>query len=90
LDSNGIETLLRAQIEGLKLGVVQEGIKRTPLILRGDSNTATFDSLQITLPDGGHVPITAIAKTRQSRRCGVGRQGTRPALCGHHQQRAEP
>jgi cobalt-zinc-cadmium resistance protein CzcA len=61
LDSNGIETLLRAQIEGLKLGVVQEGIKRTPLILRGDSNTATFDSLQITLPNGGHVPITAIA-----------------------------
>ncbi|MGZ5026798.1 MAG: efflux RND transporter permease subunit, partial [Methylobacter sp.] len=37
LDSDSIETLLRAQIEGLKLGVVQEGIKRTPLILRGDS-----------------------------------------------------
>ncbi|MGZ4990487.1 MAG: efflux RND transporter permease subunit, partial [Methylobacter sp.] len=34
LDSDSIETLLRAQIEGLKLGVVQEGIKRTPLILR--------------------------------------------------------
>ncbi len=62
LDSDGIETLLRAQIEGLKLGVVQEGIKRTPLILRGDSNTANFDNLQIALPGGGHVPVTAIAK----------------------------
>jgi len=62
LDSDGIETLLRAQIEGLKLGVVQEGIKRTPLILRGDSNTATFDNLQITLPGGGQVPVTAVAK----------------------------
>ena len=62
LDSDSIETLLRAQIEGLKLGVVQEGIKRTPLILRGSSNTANFDNLQITLPDGGHVPVTAIAK----------------------------
>ncbi|MDO9047043.1 MAG: CusA/CzcA family heavy metal efflux RND transporter [Methylobacter sp.] len=62
LDSDSIETLLRAQIEGLKLGVVQEGIKRTPLILRGDSNTATFDNLQITLPDGGQVPVTAVAK----------------------------
>jgi cobalt-zinc-cadmium resistance protein CzcA len=62
LDSDTIETLLRAQIEGLKLGVVQEGIKRTPLILRGDSNTATFDNLQITLPDGGQVPVTAVAK----------------------------
>jgi cobalt-zinc-cadmium resistance protein CzcA len=62
LDSDSIETLLRAQIEGLKLGIVQEGIKRTPLILRGDSNTANFDNLQIALPDGGHVPVTAIAK----------------------------
>jgi cobalt-zinc-cadmium resistance protein CzcA len=62
LDSDSIETLLRAQIEGLNLGIVQEGIKRTPLILRGSSNTANFDNLQITLPNGGHVPVTAIAK----------------------------
>jgi cobalt-zinc-cadmium resistance protein CzcA len=62
LDADSIETLLRAQIEGLNLGVVQEGIKRTPLILRGSSNTANFNNLQITLPNGGHVPVTAIAK----------------------------
>jgi cobalt-zinc-cadmium resistance protein CzcA len=62
LDADSIETLLRAQIEGLNLGIVQEGIKRTPLILRGNSNTANFDNLQITLPGGGHVPITGIAK----------------------------
>jgi len=62
LDSDSIETLLRAQIEGLKLGIVQEGIKRTPLILRGRSNTSNFENLQITLPNGGHVPVTAIAK----------------------------
>ncbi|MCX7097043.1 MAG: CusA/CzcA family heavy metal efflux RND transporter [Methylococcales bacterium] len=62
LDSDSIESLLRAQIEGLNLGIVQEGIKRTPLILRGSSNTANFDNLQITLPNGGHVPVTAIAK----------------------------
>jgi cobalt-zinc-cadmium resistance protein CzcA len=62
LDAAGIETLLRAQIEGLNLGIVQEGIKRTPLIVRGDSNTANFNNLQITLPDGNYVPVTAIAK----------------------------
>jgi cobalt-zinc-cadmium resistance protein CzcA len=62
LDSDSIETLLRAQIEGLNLGIVQEGIKRTPLILRGDSNTSNFDNLQITLPNGAHVPVTAVAK----------------------------
>jgi cobalt-zinc-cadmium resistance protein CzcA len=62
LDSDSIETLLRGQIEGLKLGVVQEGIKRTPLIVRGDSHVATTPNLQITLPDGGQVPLTAVAK----------------------------
>lgn len=62
LNSDSIETVLRAQIEGLNLGIVQEGIKRTPLILRGNSNTANFDNLQIALPNGGHVPITAVAK----------------------------
>ncbi|MDD5461433.1 MAG: CusA/CzcA family heavy metal efflux RND transporter [Methylococcales bacterium] len=62
LDSDSIEMLLRAQIEGLKLGIVQEGIKRTPLILRGNSNTSNFENLQMTLPNGGHVPVTAIAK----------------------------
>ncbi len=62
LDSDSIATLLRAQIEGLKMGIVQEGIKRTPLLLRGNSNTANFDNLQIALPNGGNVPVTAIAK----------------------------
>ncbi|MGZ8135848.1 MAG: efflux RND transporter permease subunit [Methylococcaceae bacterium] len=62
LDSDTIEILLRAQIEGLNLGIVQEGIKRTPLLLRGNSSTATFDNLQIALPNGGHVPVTTIAK----------------------------
>ncbi|MEI8236811.1 MAG: CusA/CzcA family heavy metal efflux RND transporter, partial [Methylococcaceae bacterium] len=66
IDSDTIETLLRSEIEGLKLGIVQEGIRRTPLILRGDSNNANFDSLQITLPNhGGRVPIKEIAKIEQ-------------------------
>ena len=65
LDSDSIETLLRAQIEGLNLGIVQEGVKRTPLILRGSSNTSNFDNLQITLPNGAHIPVTAIAKIQK-------------------------
>ncbi|MFM8341316.1 MAG: efflux RND transporter permease subunit, partial [Methylomonas sp.] len=62
LDSNTIENTLRAQVEGQQLGIVQEGIKRTPLLLRGDSTTANFDNLQISLADGNHIPITAVAK----------------------------
>jgi cobalt-zinc-cadmium resistance protein CzcA len=66
IDSDTIETLLRSEVEGLNLGIVQEGIRRTPLILRGDSNNANFDSLQITLPNhGGRIPITEIAKIEQ-------------------------
>ena len=66
IDSDTIETLLRSEVEGLNLGIVQEGIRRTPLILRGDSNNANFDSLQITLPNhGGRVSITDIAKIEQ-------------------------
>jgi cobalt-zinc-cadmium resistance protein CzcA len=66
LDSDSIETLLRSEIEGLKIGVVQEGIRRTPLILRGDSTTSDFDSLQISLPNnGGRIPVTEIAKIEQ-------------------------
>jgi cobalt-zinc-cadmium resistance protein CzcA len=62
LDSNSIETMLRTEIEGLQLGIVQEGVKRTPLLLRGESNTANFANLQIALSNGEHIPITAVAK----------------------------
>ena len=65
LDGDTVENLLRAQIEGLNLGIVQEGIKRTPLIVRGNSTIANFDNLQITLPNGAHVPITAIAQLKK-------------------------
>ena len=62
LDGDSIESMLRTQIEGMQVGIVQEGIKKTPLLLRGDSNTANFANVQITLPDGGKVSITALAK----------------------------
>ena len=61
LDGDSLETLLRAQIEGLPMGIVQEGIKRTPLLLRGDSSSANFNNLRISLADGDVIPITAVA-----------------------------
>jgi heavy metal efflux system protein len=65
LDSDSIQTLLRGQIEGLNLGIVQEGNRRTPLILRGNSTVANFNNLQITLTNGAHVPITEIADIKK-------------------------
>ena len=62
LDGDQLEQMLRTQIEGLKLGIVQEGIRRTPLLLRGPGDAADFSVLQITLPDGRRMPLSALAK----------------------------
>lgn len=65
LNSDAIETILRAQIEGLNIGIIQEGMTRTPLVIKGSNDISRFENLQITLPEGGHVPITAIAKLKR-------------------------
>ncbi|OQK15235.1 cytochrome-c peroxidase [Methyloprofundus sedimenti] len=62
LDVEQIEQVLRAQVEGLRLGIVQEGVRRTPLILRGESYSANFESLLIALPNGRQVPLSSVAK----------------------------
>lgn len=62
LDVDSIETTLRAQIEGLRTGIVQEGIRRTPLLLRGSGNTEAIETLLIPLPDGGSIPLSEIAR----------------------------
>jgi cobalt-zinc-cadmium resistance protein CzcA len=62
LNVEEIEQILRGQIEGLLAGIVQEGIRKTPLILRGVSNSANFSSLQISLPNGNSVPLSTVAK----------------------------
>jgi len=62
LDIEQIEQILRAQVEGLRLGIVQEGVRRTPLILRGESHSANFESLLITLPNARQVRLSSVAK----------------------------
>jgi cobalt-zinc-cadmium resistance protein CzcA len=62
LDVDVLEQMLRAQIEGLKLDIVQEGIRRTPLLLRGAVEPSGFSVLQITTPSGQRIPLSAVAK----------------------------
>ncbi|MBS1213366.1 MAG: heavy metal efflux pump, CzcA family, partial [Proteobacteria bacterium] len=62
LDGDLLEEMLRSQIEGLKLGIVQEGVRRTPLLLRGAGGAADFSSLQVTLPNNERVPLSAVAR----------------------------
>jgi heavy metal efflux system protein len=60
-----IESMLRMQLEGQVLGVVQEGQRRTPLLLRGSeelrASGSAFANLQLTLPDGSNVPLSVVA-----------------------------
>jgi cobalt-zinc-cadmium resistance protein CzcA len=61
LDVEEIEDILRVQIEGLNLGTVQEGVRRTALVLKANADSASFDNLQITLANGRYVPLAMIA-----------------------------
>ncbi|MEZ5758197.1 MAG: CusA/CzcA family heavy metal efflux RND transporter [Emcibacteraceae bacterium] len=61
-----ISELLRSQIEGLNVGLVYEGARRTPIIIKGTeevrNSPADFENLQITLPEGRRVPLAMVAK----------------------------
>ncbi|MFZ3087231.1 MAG: CusA/CzcA family heavy metal efflux RND transporter, partial [Methylotenera sp.] len=66
LNITEIESILLAQLEGKQLGVVQEGQRRTPVLIRGSqdlrASPADFDNLMLTLPNGTNVPLSAVAK----------------------------
>jgi len=66
LTVDALEDLLRGQIEGLPTGIVQEGIQRTPLLLRGPADQradpSSLATMPVTLPDGKQVPLSAVAK----------------------------
>jgi cobalt-zinc-cadmium resistance protein CzcA len=66
LDGDMLARMLRAQIEGLKLGIVQEGVKRTPLLLRAAADPEQLALLQVTLPDGRRVPLSAVAQVERT------------------------
>ncbi|PKO92800.1 MAG: CusA/CzcA family heavy metal efflux RND transporter [Betaproteobacteria bacterium HGW-Betaproteobacteria-1] len=61
-----VESILRMQLEGKVLDIVQEGQRRTPLMIRGNeglrNSPAEFANLLLTLPDGSNVPLSTVAK----------------------------
>jgi cobalt-zinc-cadmium resistance protein CzcA len=86
LSVDEIGEVLRTQLEGSSVGMVYEGTRRTPLLIRGAeglrSSPADFENLRLTLPDGRLVPLSSVAKvTRVSGPVQVGReQGNRLAV----------
>jgi cobalt-zinc-cadmium resistance protein CzcA len=66
LEVDELESMLRAQVEGQPIGIIHEGIRRTPLLLRGPekvrNSPTAFANMLITLPDGQNVPLSTVAK----------------------------
>jgi len=64
-----IAAALRAQIEGQPVGLVLEGNRRTQLVIKGGegmrNSPALFANMQLALPDGGNVPLSALARLKR-------------------------
>ncbi|QGT78196.1 CusA/CzcA family heavy metal efflux RND transporter [Guyparkeria halophila] len=60
-----LQTVLRAQLEGKRVGTVYEGIRRTPLMIRGSREIASspeaMRELLVSLPGGQRLPLSALA-----------------------------
>ena len=64
LSVDALETLLRAQVEGKRVGTVYEGMRRTPLVIRGEGSQLSpqaFGQMLVSLPDGRQVPLASLA-----------------------------
>ena len=60
-----IQDALRLQIEGQRAGIVIEGNRRTPIVLRGSEGVrlspSEFGAMRITTDDGNTVPLSSVA-----------------------------
>ena len=65
LQATDLQRILRAQVEGLPVGIVQEGVRRTPLVIRAGEDVRgsarNFAGLPLTIGDGRTVPVSAVA-----------------------------
>jgi cobalt-zinc-cadmium resistance protein CzcA len=70
LSISEIENVLHAQLEGKQMGIVQEGQRRTPVLIRGNqdlrASPADFSNLLLTLSNGTNVPLSAVAKIERA------------------------
>jgi cobalt-zinc-cadmium resistance protein CzcA len=69
LDVVGLQRMLRAQLEGLGVGIVQEGGRRTPLVVRAsaaDQSPDRLAALPVILADGARVTLGSVADVRRT------------------------
>jgi cobalt-zinc-cadmium resistance protein CzcA len=66
VESDDLQKILRAHVEGLPVGIVQEGARRTPLIIRAGTgirdSAEAFAALPLKLGTGPSVPVSALSQ----------------------------
>ncbi|MBL8469821.1 efflux RND transporter permease subunit [Methyloversatilis discipulorum] len=65
LDIDTLAASLRAQIEGERVGLIQQQERRIPLLVRAGGSTAAADELAqlpVALPDGGRIALGQLAR----------------------------
>lgn len=64
LQTDELQRMLRAQIEGLPVGIVQEGVRRTPLLIRAGegirNSSEGLAGLPIPIATGGWLPVSGV------------------------------
>ncbi len=70
LNAEDVQSDLRAMVEGKTLGVVVEGVRRTPLVLRGGvdvrNDPRRFADLRLATPNGTPIPLRSVAQLQHS------------------------
>ena len=70
LSLDDISAFLTAHLEGVRLGVVQEGVQRTPLVLRAGEDIrmspALFAALRIPTGSGIAIPLAEVARLERT------------------------
>jgi cobalt-zinc-cadmium resistance protein CzcA len=66
MNTEDLQRILRSQIEGLPIGIVQEGIRRTPLLVRAApairESSQGLAAMPISVEAGGWLPLSGVAK----------------------------
>jgi cobalt-zinc-cadmium resistance protein CzcA len=66
LNVDDVQNDLKSLLEGRQVGIVIEQGRRVPVVLRGPESLrhspADFAALRLSLPNGGSVPLSAVAK----------------------------
>ncbi len=65
-----IATYLKTLIDGVKIGIIQEGMRRVDLVIKGEEtlqkSISKLKKLNYTLPNGKTVPLTQLVMFRQT------------------------